>query len=110
MIVERERTVVALGALAHGVRLDLVGILAQSGSSGLPAGSIAAQLGVAPALISFHLRQLLQAGLLTQRRSGRNMIYAIDQAAMQSLIAQLGDRCNHQATQHQEAAPVDARL
>lgn len=106
--VEQQRTVVALGALAHGIRLDLVSILARSGRAGMPAGTIASQLGVTPALMSFHLRQLVQAGLLTQRRRGRNIIYAIDQSAMQSLLSQLGDRCYDHTGARTEALHADA--
>jgi ArsR family transcriptional regulator, arsenate/arsenite/antimonite-responsive transcriptional repressor len=55
--VRRDAAVLALGALAQEVRLELVSLLADSGSDGLPAGVIAARLGIAPASLSFHFQQ-----------------------------------------------------
>ena len=57
--------------------------MAPYGSNGLPAGKIAARMEVLPSSLSFHLRQMTQAGLLVQRRSSRQIICAVDQHTME---------------------------
>ncbi len=88
-----EHAVDALGALAHGHRLAAYRLLVQHGPDGLPAGRLAAALGVPPSSLTFHLQQLLHAGLVTQRRVGRNLIYAADIAAMNGLVGFLTENC-----------------
>jgi ArsR family transcriptional regulator len=96
LTVGRDAAVVALGALAQEIRLEMVSLLAAHGPEGLPAGAIAAQLGVAPASLSFHFQQLVRADLLTQRRRSRNVMYAANFRTMGALLAYLGRRwrCN----------------
>ena len=83
----------ALGALAQEHRLAVYRLLVQAGAPGLAAGSLAETLGVAPSSMSFHLAQLSHAGLITQRRQGRSIIYAADYASMKGLMAYLTDNC-----------------
>ena len=83
----------ALGALAQEHRLAAFRLLVQTGAEGLPAGVIAEKLGVAPSSLSFHLAQLANAGLITQRRQSRQIIYAADYAAMNALMAYLTENC-----------------
>jgi ArsR family transcriptional regulator len=90
--VRRDAAVLALGALAQEVRLELVSLLADSGSDGLPAGVIAARLGIAPASLSFHFQQLVRAGLVTQRRRSRYVIYAANLGMMDCLLTYLDGR------------------
>jgi ArsR family transcriptional regulator, arsenate/arsenite/antimonite-responsive transcriptional repressor len=90
--VRRDAAVLALGALAQEVRLELVSLLADSGSDGLPAGVIAARLGIAPASLSFHFQQLVRAGLVTQRRRSRYVIYAANLPMMDCLLTYLDRR------------------
>ena len=85
--------VVALGALAQDTRLRAFRLLVERGPEGLPAGQLAAALGVPPSSLTFHLQQLLHAGLVTQRRASRNLIYAPDIAAMNGLIGFLTENC-----------------
>ena len=66
---EQDRAIAALGALAQETRLALFRLLVVCGPAGLPAGSIAERLGVAPSSLSFHLHHLMHAGLITQRRA-----------------------------------------
>ncbi len=87
------RTVGALGALAHESRLAIYRMLVGQGPAGLPAGTIAGSLGIAPSSLTFHLQQLLHAGLVTQRRASRQIIYAADLAAMNGLVAYLTENC-----------------
>lgn len=85
--------VTALGALAQDTRLRAFRVLVQRGPDGLPAGQLAAALGVPPSSLTFHLQQLLHAGLVTQRRASRNLIYAADIAAMNGLVSFLTENC-----------------
>jgi len=88
-----ERAVAALGAIAHDHRLAIYRMLVERGPEGLPAGLIADRLGVPPSSLTFHLQQLLHAGLVTQRRLGRQLIYAADFAAMNGLVSYLTENC-----------------
>ena len=85
--------VAALGALAQDTRLRAFRLLVERGPDGLPAGQLAAALGVPPSSLTFHLQQLLHAGLVTQRRASRNLIYAPDIAAMNGLVGFLTENC-----------------
>lgn len=83
----------ALGALAQEHRLAAFRLLVQAGPDGLPAGALADALDVAPSSMSFHLAQLGHAGLVSQRRQGRSIIYAADYAAMNGLMGYLTENC-----------------
>jgi len=85
--------VAALGALAHETRLALFRLLVTCGPEGLAAGAIAETLGVPPSSLSFHLQELAHAGLITQRRLSRNLIYSAEYGAMNRLIAYLTENC-----------------
>ena len=85
--------IAALGALAQETRLDLFRLLVAVGPEGLPAGVVAERLGVLPASLSFHLQQLVRAGLITQRRLGRRIIYSAEYGTMNQLLAYLTENC-----------------
>jgi DNA-binding transcriptional ArsR family regulator len=85
--------IAALGALAQDTRLALFRLLVQRGPDGLPAGVVAERLGVPPSSLTFHLQQLLHAGLVTQRRVGRQIFYAAEYGAMTALMAYLTENC-----------------
>lgn len=84
----------AFGALAQEHRLAAYRLLVQAGEAGLPAGAIADGLGVPASTLSFHLAQLLAAGLIVQRRQGRSLIYSPDYHAMAGLIGYLTEKCS----------------
>lgn len=88
-----DKVVGALGAVAHEHRLAIFRMLVERGPDGLSAGAIAERLGMPPSSLTFHLRQLQHAGLVTQRRLSRQLIYAADFAAMNGLIAYLTENC-----------------
>jgi DNA-binding transcriptional ArsR family regulator len=90
---DQKRAISALAALAQETRLDLFRLLVTRGPEGLPAGVIAERLGVAPSSLSFHLQQLAHAGLITQRRLGRQLIYSAEYGAMNALLAYLTENC-----------------
>lgn len=83
----------ALGALAQETRLELYRALVERGANGLSAGVLAERLNVPPSSLSFHLRTLQHAGLITQRRASRQMIYAADFAAMNAVLQYLTENC-----------------
>lgn len=83
----------ALSALAQDTRLAVYRLLVQQGPSGMAAGEIAAQLGIAPATLSFHLKELAHAQLVSARQEGRFIYYAADFAAMAALLAFLTENC-----------------
>ena len=90
---EAENVIGALGALAQEHRLAAFRLLVQAGEDGLAAGAIADRLGVPASSMSFHLAQLGHAGLVTQRRESRSIIYNADYAAMNQLMGYLTENC-----------------
>ena len=90
---DQKRAIAALGALAQETRLELFRLLVARGPEGLPAGVIAEQLGVMPSSLSFHLQQLVHAGLITQRRLSRQLIYSAEYGTMNELMAYLTENC-----------------
>lgn len=83
----------ALGALAQEHRLAAFRLLVQAGADGMAAGAIAERLGIPASSMSFHLSQLGHAGLVTQRRESRSIIYAADYTAMNGLMGYLMENC-----------------
>ncbi|MBH1977201.1 MAG: helix-turn-helix transcriptional regulator [Comamonadaceae bacterium] len=93
-------------SLASGVRLDVFRLLVKQGPEGLVAGEIAAALGLPPTNLSFHLKALTQAGLLSTTQEGRYQRYRANIALMVELIAYLSDECC--AGQPEACLPADA--
>lgn len=83
----------ALSALAQESRLEVFRLLVRTGPKGLPAGELSERLGLPPATMSFHLKELTNAGLITPRRESRSIIYSADFAQMQNLISFLVENC-----------------
>lgn len=83
----------ALGALAQEHRLATFRLLVEAGPEGMAAGALAEALGLPASSMSFHLAQLSHAGLVTQRRQSRSIIYAADYAAMGALMGYLTENC-----------------
>jgi len=91
--VDEKHALAALAALAQEIRLALFRLLVTCGPAGLSAGVIAERLGVQPSSLSFHLAQLVQAGLITQRRLSRQLIYSAEYGAMNALLDYLTENC-----------------
>lgn len=83
----------SLAALAQEVRLRVFRALVVAGNEGLTPSALAEQLGVASNTLSFHLKELVHAGLISQERQGRNLIYRASFAAMNELLGYLTENC-----------------
>ncbi|WAC74258.1 metalloregulator ArsR/SmtB family transcription factor [Roseateles sp. SL47] len=90
---EENDAVRALGALAQPLRLQVFRALVVVGEAGLTPGAIQEALGVAPATLSFHLKELLASGLVTQERASRHLIYRAAYGRMNALIGYLTENC-----------------
>ncbi len=80
-------------SLSSGVRLDVFRLLIKTGPDGLVAGDIASALAVPPTNLSFHLKALTQARLLTVEQEGRYQRYRANMPLMLDLIAYLTEEC-----------------
>ena len=83
----------ALAALAQETRLALFRLLVEQGPAGLTPGRIAAVLDVPPATLSFHLKELAHADLVSQERNGRHLIYRASFEQMNALLSYLTAHC-----------------
>lgn len=83
----------ALGALAQATRLGAFRALVAAGPDGLAAGDLARALDVPPPTLSFHLRDLENAGLIASTREGRSIRYTADFNAMNALVGFLTENC-----------------
>ena len=89
-----ERAVVeSLAALAQPLRLKVFRALVVAGPRGLTPGAMSEGAGVPPATLSFHLKELMASGLVTQQRDGRFLIYRADFTRMNGLLAYLTENC-----------------
>lgn len=83
----------ALAALAQAQRLRAFRALVVAGPDGLTPGAIAGQLGLAPSALSFHLKELAHAGLVSSEARGRNLIYRASFGQMSALLGYLTEHC-----------------
>jgi DNA-binding transcriptional ArsR family regulator len=93
MAMKTAAVVGALGALAHEYRLAIYRLLVEQGPAGLPAGTIGERVGLVPSSLTFHLQSLQRAGLITQSRASRQLIYSADFSVMNGLVGYLTDKC-----------------
>lgn len=83
----------AMAALSQANRLRLFRLLVVAGQQGATPGVLGRRLKVSPATLSFHLKGLVGAGLATQQRVGRNLVYRADYQAMNALLAYMTENC-----------------
>jgi DNA-binding transcriptional ArsR family regulator len=88
-----DQSITALAALAHPQRLRVFRALVVAGTDGLTPSVLAEHLGVARNALSFHLKELAHAGLVTVEQQGRNLIYRAEYAQMNGLIGYLTEHC-----------------
>jgi ArsR family transcriptional regulator len=92
---EIKTAVSALGALAQETRLSIFRLLIEAGPDGLHAGGIGEELKVPGATLSFHLKELARAGLVTFRQERQFIHYAVDFERMAELMTFLTQNCCH---------------
>ncbi|NGZ83254.1 ArsR/SmtB family transcription factor [Duganella aceris] len=90
---DTKQTLAALAALAQESRLAVFRLLVQVGPDGMAASRIGERLDIAPSSLSFHLKELAHAGLISSRQDGRFVIYAADIGTMNGLIGFLTENC-----------------
>ena len=90
---ENKAAVTALAALAQDTRLSIFRLLVQAGPEGIPAGNIGEALDVPPATLSFHLKELDHAGMVSSRQQGRFIYYSADFEQMAALMTFLTQNC-----------------
>lgn len=88
-----DAALVALAALSQRTRLEIFRFLVEAGMEGAAVGSIAAALKVPAPTLSFHLKELSHADLVTSKQQGRFIRYAANFAAMNGLVAYLTENC-----------------
>jgi len=90
---EDTEVIKGLAALAQPLRLQVFRALVVVGDAGLTPGAIHDALGTPPATLSFHLKELVNAGLVTQERASRNLIYRANYDRMNALLGYLTLNC-----------------
>src|SRR5690349_20279123 len=99
----------ALAALAQPVRLQVFRALVIAGPRGMTPSTMADGLGIPSSSLSFHLKELVNAGLVTQERASRNLIYRAAFEQMNSLLGYLTDNCCQGAECAVQPAAADCR-
>ena len=90
---EEKQVLKALAALAQASRLQVFRSLVVAGPSGATPGELSDELNLPNATLSFHLKELMGAHLISQERNGRNLIYRFEVGQMNSLLAYLTENC-----------------
>ncbi len=90
---ETKAVVAALAALAQDSRLAVFRALVQAGPGGLAAGKISELTGIPPSSLSFHLKELSHAHMVSSQQAGRFVIYTANFATMNTLLGFLTENC-----------------
>ncbi len=92
-MMDNKLAITQLASIAQEARLDIFRLLVQAGDVGLAAGVIAERLSIPASTLSFHLKELTNAGLLSSRQQGRFVYYMANYDAMNDLLAYLTENC-----------------
>lgn len=88
-----DEAAIGFGALAQNTRLDVIKTLVRAGPAGMAAGKLAEAVATPPSTLSFHLKELAGAGLISSVRQGRQIIYTADFDGIRGLVAFLISDC-----------------
>ena len=97
-------TALSLAALGHETRLTIFRLLVRAGNDGLNIGEIGDHLGMAASTLAYHLTTLVDAGLVTQERQGRQIMNRVDFDVMHQTLSFLTAECCTGVTLTQEDA------
>jgi ArsR family transcriptional regulator, arsenate/arsenite/antimonite-responsive transcriptional repressor len=92
-IMDTKDIIAALSALAQDSRLAVFRLLVQVGPQGMAATQIAEQLALPPSSLSFHLKELMHANMVIQRKAGRSLIYSANFETMNQVLGFLTENC-----------------
>ena len=95
---------VALASLGHEARLSVYRLLVRAGHDGLTVGEISDRLDLPASTLAHHLKSLVQAGLVTQEKHGREVFNKPDFEVMESVTAFLKDQCCAGFSKNSDAA------
>lgn len=101
---QHSSTALALAALGHDTRLEIFRLLVRAGNDGLNIGDIGDHLGMAASTLAYHLKTLVDAGLVTQERQGRQIINRVDFDVMHQTLSFLTAECCTGVTLKQDNA------
>jgi ArsR family transcriptional regulator, arsenate/arsenite/antimonite-responsive transcriptional repressor len=90
---ETKAAVTVLAALAQPSRLGVFRLLVVAAPEGIAAGDLASELSIPPATMTFHLKELLHAGLVESRREGRSIRYSLCVSQVRALLEFLMEDC-----------------
>lgn len=90
---DEKAAVAALGALAQEARLRVFRALVGAGPAGMTPGALSAMLDIPGSTLSFHLKELAHAGLVSVERDGRSLHYRPALARMDDLLSYLTAHC-----------------
>jgi ArsR family transcriptional regulator, arsenate/arsenite/antimonite-responsive transcriptional repressor len=90
---DERQALLSFGALSQETRLQIIRILVVAGPDGMAAGAIAGRLEVSPSNVSFHLKELERAGLISQQRESRSIVYSASYEALAGLVRFLMEDC-----------------
>jgi ArsR family transcriptional regulator len=90
---ELTKSITLLASLAHESRLRIFRLLVRKGAQGMHPSALADDLAMPPPTLSFHLKELYQAGLVHKVRHGRSIVYSANYQTMSALIDFLRDNC-----------------
>ncbi|RWX59017.1 transcriptional regulator [Mesorhizobium sp. M4B.F.Ca.ET.089.01.1.1] len=90
---DEHRALIVFGALSQETRLRVLRLLVVAGPDDIAAGALADKVEVSPSNVSFHLKELERAGLVTQRRDAHSILYSAEYDALSGLIRFLMEDC-----------------
>jgi ArsR family transcriptional regulator, arsenate/arsenite/antimonite-responsive transcriptional repressor len=106
VLIDEDQALRALAGLAQAQRLRVFRSLVGAGPAGLTPTALAEELGTPASTLSFHLKELMHAGLVTQQRQGRHLIYRPALAHMTGLVHYLTAHCCERADDPSDANPA----
>lgn len=90
---QERQALIAFGAMSQETRLRIVRLLVSAGPDGMAAGALAEAVEVSPSNVSFHLKELERAGLVSARRDSRSIFYSAEYEALGGLVRFLMEDC-----------------